>query len=48
MKDNRTGPMQGAKVIVTADFDGDGEVDFIVENVTAIDGTYSIEVPKGE
>ncbi|NLN49279.1 MAG: S-layer homology domain-containing protein, partial [Clostridiales bacterium] len=42
------GPMQGAKVIVTADFDGDGEVDFIVENVTAIDGTYSIEVPKGE
>ncbi len=48
VKDNRTEPIEGARVIVTADFDGDGEVDFIVENVTAIDGIYSIEVPKGE
>ncbi|MEG6523109.1 collagen binding domain-containing protein [Desulfotomaculum sp. 1211_IL3151] len=47
--DNTTGkPIDGAKVIVTKDFDGDGIVDFYAEQITGPDGKYKIAIPKGD
>ncbi len=46
--DNETGlPIQGAKVVVSKDFDGDGVIDFHSEMVTGTNGRYKIAIPKG-
>ncbi|WP_248928304.1 S-layer homology domain-containing protein [Paenibacillus hamazuiensis] len=40
-------PIAGAIVSVLADFDGDGTADFSQEVVTGADGSYQINVPRG-
>ncbi|MCZ8516550.1 S-layer homology domain-containing protein [Paenibacillus filicis] len=46
--DKMTGkPVAGAKVSVTADFNGDGVIDFSSTVTTGPDGSYQIYVPRG-
>lgn len=46
--DNETGlPVEGARVVVSRDFDSDGNIDFTDEYITGSDGEYIIYVPEG-
>ncbi|MGG1553917.1 Ig-like domain-containing protein [Paenibacillus ferrarius] len=40
--------LAGVPIKLTADFDGDGIIDFSAETVTDSDGKYSIAVPRGD
>ncbi|BES64416.1 hypothetical protein SANA_08550 [Gottschalkiaceae bacterium SANA] len=46
--DQKTGqPVEGARVMIEEDLDGDGIIDYRAEQRTGVDGRYSIPIPLG-
>ncbi|MDP5275068.1 S-layer homology domain-containing protein, partial [Chengkuizengella axinellae] len=46
--DGKPDPIEGATVIITKDFDGDGNIDFSEKAITDSEGKYSIAIPRGD
>jgi LPXTG-motif cell wall-anchored protein len=47
LDNNTKQPVNGAEIVVSQDFDGDGIVDFYAKMITGADGKYKMAVPKG-